>query len=132
MQPDNQSTTSYLQRRTFVVPPLWYDLRTMRRISYKTALTALFFVGAWFVLGFLFLMTPIPGALGIGSALFQAWIVVFIIALGLGGAMLTMASFNGLFPRVVKPPKRRAAPTTTTTRTTSSWQQTTTSTRRDH
>ncbi len=103
----------------------------MRRISYKTALTALFFVGAWFVLGFLFLMTPIPGALGIGGALFQAWILVFIVALGISGAMLTMASINGLFPRVVKPPKKRATPTTTATRTTTSWQQPTTSTRRD-
>ena len=102
----------------------------MRRISYKTALTALFFVGAWFVLGFLFLMTPIPGALGIGGTLFQAWILVFIVALGIGGAMLTMASINGLFPRVVKPPRKRPTPTTTTTRTTT-WQQSTTSTRRD-
>jgi len=98
----------------------------MRRISYKTALTSLFFVGAWFVLGFLFLMTPIPGALGIASELFQAWIVIFVVTLGLGGFMLTMASFNGLFPRVVKPPKKRPAPATSSTRSTSTWQGTTT------
>lgn len=100
----------------------------MRRLSYKHALTALFFSGVWFVAGFLFMLSPIPNALGIGGELFQAWLVIFLIAMAIGGSMLTMAAFNGLFPPVVKPPQRRPAPvTTSTTRSTTTWQRTTTS-----
>lgn len=117
---------------SIIGPVLWYDLRTMRRITYRNAVTALFFAGAWFVLGFLFLLTPIPNGLGIGSELFQAWLVIFVLAFGFGGFMLTMASFNGLFPPVVKPPKRPSAPlsssaATRTTRQAASWQRPTSS-----
>jgi hypothetical protein len=96
----------------------------MRRVTYRSALTALFFSGAWLVLGFLFLMTPVPSALGIGGELIQVWIVIFLLALGVGGAMLTLAALNGLFPPVVRAPKRRTtvSPTGQATTTPETWQ----------
>ncbi len=82
----------------------------IRRVSYRAAVTGLFFSACWLVLGFLFLMTPIPDALGIGSGLTQIWIVTFFVALGVSGSMLTLAAINGIFPPVVHAPTRRPAP----------------------
>lgn len=81
----------------------------IRRVSYRAAVTGLVFSACWLVVGFLFLMTPIPDALGIGSQLIQIWIVTFFIALGVSGGMLTLAAINGIFPPVVRAPARRAA-----------------------
>ena len=86
----------------------------MRRLSYRHALTAFFFTGCWLVFGFLFLMTPIPDALGVGGQLIGAWIALFFVFLALSGAMLTLAAINGIFPPVERTvhraPPRPAAP----------------------
>ena len=99
-----------VNRRTFAHNALWYDLRMIRRVSYRAAVTGLVFSACWLVFGFLFLMTPIPDALGIGSGLTQIWIVTFFVALGVSGSMLTFAAINGIFPPVVRAPTRRPAP----------------------
>ena len=85
----------------------------MRRLSYRNAMYAFVFVGLWTVLGFLFLMTPIPGALGIGGQLISAWILIDILAFGVSGAMLAVAAFNGIFPPVESAPARKPAPART-------------------
>ena len=103
----------------------------MRRLTYRHALTAFFFTGSWFVLGILLLLSPLPDALGIVAELFQAWLILFFLALGISGAMLTMAAVNGIFPRVLRPPAkpRRPARRTETTAataadpTTQAWSQ---------
>ena len=77
----------------------------LRRIGYRAAATVFVFAGLWFVLGLLVLATPVPHALGIGSALFVAWLLLFLTVLALAGASLTMAAINGLFP----PRARRTA-----------------------
>ncbi len=85
-------------------------LAEMRRLTYRHALTAFFFAGSWFVLGVLLLLSPLPGALGIVADLFQAWLLLFFLALGISGAMLTMAACNGIFPPVLRPPTNRRPP----------------------
>jgi hypothetical protein len=90
----------------------------IRRISYRSAATAFVFTGLWFVLGLLLLWSPIPSALGIRGHMFVAWLALFLLILAGSGAMLTMASINGIFPpddRPQPPPKR--APAATATRT---------------
>jgi len=79
----------------------------MRRLSYRHAITAFVFTACWLVIGFLFLVSPIPGLLGITGDLVQAWILLSLLALGLSGAMLTIAAVNGIFPPVVRPPAPR-------------------------
>ncbi|MBI5288807.1 MAG: hypothetical protein HY873_07530 [Chloroflexi bacterium] len=79
----------------------------MRRLSYRHAVTAFVFTACWLVLGFLFLISPIPDLLGITGDLVQAWILLSLLALGLSGAMLTTAAVNGIFPPVVRPPGQR-------------------------
>ncbi len=56
------------------------------------------FAGLWFVLGLLLLWSPIPGALGIRSELLMAWLLLFLLVLAGSGAMLTLASYNGMLP----------------------------------
>lgn len=81
----------------------------MRRLSYRHALTALFFTACWLIFGFLFLMTPIPDALGVGGQLIGAWIALFFVFLGLSGALLTLAAVNGIFPPKGRSVRRPAA-----------------------
>jgi hypothetical protein len=70
----------------------------IRRVSYRSAGTAFVFAGLWFVLGLLLLWSPIPGALGIRGHMLMAWLFLFLIILAGSGAMLTLASYNGIFP----------------------------------
>ena len=90
----------------------------IRRISYRSATTAFVFTGLWFLLGFLLLWSPIPSALGIRGHMFTAWLVLFLLILAGSGAMLTIASFNGIFPSHEREcPPRRPAPSATATHT---------------
>lgn len=78
----------------------------IRRIGYRTALTAFVFTGLWFVLGLLLVSSPIPGALGISGELFTAWLLLFLGMLGLSGLALFLAALNGIFPPNVRAPRR--------------------------
>jgi hypothetical protein len=78
----------------------------MRRLGYRHAITAFIFTAFWLVFGFLFLISPVPGLLGIAGALIEAWILVGMLATGASGALLTLAAVNGLFPPVARPPAR--------------------------
>ena len=70
----------------------------IRRVSYRSAVTAFVFAGLWFLLGLLLLWSPIPGALGIRGNMVMAWLFLFLIILAGSGATLTLASYNGIFP----------------------------------
>ena len=88
----------------------------IRRISYKTAATAFVFTGLWFAIGLLLLWSPIPAALGIRGQMFVAWLTLWLLILAGSGAMLTLASFNGIFPAAEHPhagtmPAPRTTPT---------------------
>ena len=90
----------------------------IRRVSYRSALTAFVFAGLWFVLGLLLLWSPIPGALGIRTQMLLAWLFLFLIILAGSGAMLTLASYNGIFPpdeapAPIAPPAVQAEPLVT-------------------
>lgn len=80
----------------------------LRRITYRAAATAFVFAGLWFVIGLLLLLSPIPGALGIGGQMFAVWLVAFLLALGGSGAALFLAAVNGIFPPDVRAPARGA------------------------
>ncbi len=82
----------------------------IRRISYRSAATAFVFTGLWFVIGLVLLWSPIPSALGIGGPMLVAWLLLFLVILAGSGAMLTIASFNGIFPPAERPQPRRATP----------------------
>jgi hypothetical protein len=82
----------------------------MRRISYRSAVTAFVFAGLWFVLGLLLLWSPIPGALGIRGQMLVAWLFLFLLVLAGSGAMLTLASYNGIFPPDELPAPKPALP----------------------
>jgi hypothetical protein len=86
----------------------------MRRLSYRHAITTFFFTGCWLVFGFLFLMTPIPDALGVGGQLIGAWIFLFFVFLAISGSLLTLAAFNGIFPPVQRSPRQATARPATT------------------
>jgi hypothetical protein len=88
----------------------------MRRLTYRHALTGFFFTFCWLVLGFLLVISGIPGKLGIGSDFGLAWFAILILSLGGGGALLTLASYNGLFPPAQQPPG--VAKTASSSRTT--------------
>ena len=76
-----------------------YDLVQMiRRIGYRTAATAFVFAGLWFLIGLVALVSPIPGALGIGGEMLLAWGLLFLVILGAAGVTLVLAAINGLFP----------------------------------
>lgn len=89
----------------------------LRRMSYRSAGMAFLFAALWFVLGLMFVVSPIPGALGIGGQVFVAWFMLFLIALAGAGASLTLAAINGIFPpgtaspRASEPAGASAAPT---------------------
>ncbi len=70
----------------------------IRRVSYRSAVTAFVFAGLWFVLGLLLLWSPVPGALGIRGNMTMAWLFLFLVILAGAGATLTLASYNGIFP----------------------------------
>jgi hypothetical protein len=78
----------------------------MRRISYRTAVTAFVFAGLWFVIGLFLFWTPVPHALGIRGDLFVAWLLLFFAILALSGLTLVIASINGIFPPNVRAPRR--------------------------
>ena len=86
----------------------------IRRISYRSAATAFVFAGLWFVLGLLLLWSPIPSALGIRGQLLVAWLLLFLLILAGSGAMLTVASINGILPQSERPKPRRPAPASRT------------------
>jgi hypothetical protein len=69
-----------------------------RSITYRRAFNAFLFTGLWFVFGAIVLWSPLPGALGIGGAMFGAWVLLFFGALAVSGVMLTLAALNGAFP----------------------------------
>ena len=70
----------------------------IRRVSYRSAVTAFVFAGLWFVLGLLLLWSPVPGALGIRGNMTMAWLLLFLVIFAGAGATLTLASYNGIFP----------------------------------
>lgn len=82
----------------------------IRGIGYRTAVTVFVFAGLWFVLGLLMLASPIPHALGIGGAMFVAWLLLFLAMLALAGGSLTMAAINGVFPPPEPRTVRRTVP----------------------
>jgi hypothetical protein len=67
----------------------------MRSVSYRSALTGFVFAGLWLVAGAFALWTPVPRALGIYPELFGAWVVLFFLALGISGILLTVAALRG-------------------------------------
>jgi hypothetical protein len=71
----------------------------IRSVTYRHAINAFLFTGLWFVLGAIVLWSPIPGALGIGRAMFGAWLLLFFAALAVSGFILTFSALNGAFPR---------------------------------
>ena len=73
-------------------------LLMMRRVTYRSAVTAFVFTGLWFVLGLLLLWSPIPGSLGIRAEMLVAWLMLFLLIMAIAGAMLTLASYNDMFP----------------------------------
>lgn len=83
-----------------------YDLRMVRRIGYRAAVTGFVFTGLWFVLGLLLLSTPAPGALGIAGGMFTAWLLLFFVILAAAGVTLVIAAVNGIFPQNVRAPRR--------------------------
>jgi hypothetical protein len=89
----------------------------MRRLSYRHALTAFFFTACWLILGFIFLMTPIPDALGVTGQMIAAWILLFFVCMGLSGALLTLAAINGIWPPVSRTPRGRVPARATVTST---------------
>jgi hypothetical protein len=82
----------------------------IRRISYRAAATAFVFTGLWFVIGLVLLWSPIPSVLGIDGPMFVAWLLLLLVILAGSGAMLTLASINGVFPPAERPRARRPAP----------------------
>jgi len=81
----------------------------MRRLTYRQAMTAFFFTACWGVLGFLFLLSPIPGSLGVAGGLIEIWLVGSFVATAISGGLLTLAAINGLFPPADATPPSRPA-----------------------
>jgi hypothetical protein len=82
----------------------------MRRVNYRAAGTMLVFSGLWFVLGAILLLSPIPGALGIGYRMFVAWLMLFLLMLAASGFGLTLAAINGIFPPPARAPRPSVRP----------------------
>ena len=78
----------------------------MRRLRYRHAAISLVFTSLWFVLGFILLWSPVPGALHIHSMMLGAWLLLFFGMVAISGLVLMAASFNGAFP----PGGRRRSP----------------------
>jgi hypothetical protein len=76
-----------------------------RGIGYRAALTAFAFTALWLFFGLVLLATPVPHALGIGSEMLVAWVLIFLAALGGSGLMLFIAALNGIFPHTVRAPR---------------------------
>lgn len=64
------------------------------KITYRTAAYLFLFLGLWFAIGGIVLLSPIPGALGIGSELFVVWLMLFFIIMAVAGGALVAASVN--------------------------------------
>jgi hypothetical protein len=71
-----------------------YDLPVKRQITYRTAANLFLFLGLWFAIGGIALLSPIPGALGIGRDLFSVWLILFFIIMAVAGGALVAASVN--------------------------------------
>ncbi len=82
-----------------------YDLLVLRSVRYRQAAIAFVFTSLWFVLGFLLLWSPLPGALRIHSMMLAAWLLFFFVMLAFDGIVLMLASVNSAFP----PASRRRA-----------------------
>ncbi len=80
----------------------------LRRVGYRQAAVAVVFTSLWFVLGFLLLRSPVPGALHIQSKLLVAWLLLFFAMLAIDGIILMLASINGAFPPASTRPARPA------------------------
>ena len=71
-----------------------YDLFMIGQTTYRTAANLFLFLGLWFAIGAIVLLSPIPGALGIGSELFTVWLILFFIIMAVAGGALVAASVN--------------------------------------
>jgi hypothetical protein len=89
-----------------------------RRITYRSAFFGFLVAFLWLVIGGLALLSPIPSALDISWEFFGAWIVLFFLLLAGSGAMLTIASLNGL---TSGPPRPRAQPSAQPGEATTRW-----------
>lgn len=78
----------------------------LRATTYRTAAVGLAFTALWFVLGLFVISTPVPGALGIASQLFVAWLLLFLGITAVTGALLIAAAANGR----VAAPRRQLRP----------------------
>jgi hypothetical protein len=81
----------------------------IRSVTYRQAFNAFLFTGLWFVLGAVVLWSPLPGALGIGEAMFGAWVLLFFASLAISGLWLSLAALNGAFPQQGAYRQRNAA-----------------------
>ncbi|MEX0749961.1 MAG: hypothetical protein WD359_04055 [Dehalococcoidia bacterium] len=81
----------------------------MRSVTYRQALNGFLFTGLWLVFGAIVLWSPAPGALGIGGAMFAAWVLLFFASMAVSGILLTIAALNGAFPPRAAAQRRNAA-----------------------
>ncbi len=83
----------------------------LRGVGYRQAAVAVVFTSLWFVLGFLLIRSPVPGALHIQFKLLTAWLLLFFAMLAIDGIILMLASVNGAFPRAQRPRRTAGRPT---------------------
>lgn len=76
-----------------------------RQVGYRVALTSFAFTALWLFFGLVLLSTPVPHALGIGSEMFVAWVMIFLAALAVSGLLLFIAALNGIFPQNARAPR---------------------------
>jgi len=86
-----------------------YDLLMIGQITYRTAANLFLFLGLWFAIGAVVLLSPIPGALGIGRELFTVWLILFFIIMAVAGGALSAASVNAA-RNTPREPSPRMAP----------------------
>jgi hypothetical protein len=77
----------------------------LRSLTYRSAANAGLFLGLWFVIGVLVLLSPVPGWLGIAGAFFTAWLLLLFVIMASTGLIWIAAAFNAAFP-----PRPRGAP----------------------
>jgi len=84
-------------------------MELIRQVDYRAAAYAFIFTGLWFVLGALLLWVELPSAMGIGGEFFAMWLIIFFLALGASGFVLSAAALNAAFPPVETRAVRRRA-----------------------